>query len=117
MASSPSSQVVGSETVAYATLQVCVDTEISILSMGTKFTYTVPRFSVISVDMRLITFQALADDGTVFVFDGFIRADSSLDLGDRTPFSIKLKDYCFVSVRLYDDFMTCTAQFDYSCCT
>ena len=52
MASLPSSQAVGSETVAYATLQVCVDREIFILSMGTKFTYTVPSFLLISVDVR-----------------------------------------------------------------
>ena len=59
-----------------------------------------PSFSVISVDVRQITFQALADDGSVFIFDGFIRAGSSLDLGDMTPLAIKLKDFCFVTVSI-----------------
>ena len=100
MASLLSSQAAESEAVAYATSEICVDTEISILSMGTKLTYTIPSFSVISVDVRQISFQVLAVDGTVLMFDGFICADSSLDVGDRTPFAIKLKDYCFVTIRV-----------------
>ena len=101
MASSLPSQAAESDTVAYATLEISVDTEISILSMVTKFTYTIPSFSVLSVDVRQITFQVLAVDGFVFIFYGFIHVDSPLDLGDRAPFAINLKDYCFVTVSMH----------------
>ena len=50
--------------------------------------------------MRQITFQVLAVDGTVLLFDGFIRADSLLDVGDKAPFSIKLKDYLSCNRKL-----------------
>ena len=95
MASSLSSQATESDVVAYATLEICVDTEISILSMGTKLTYTIP---VISADVRQISFHVLAVDGTVLMFDVFIHAESSLD---GTPFAIKLKDYCCKSMTMY----------------
>lgn len=95
MASCPSSQAAESDE---AKIELGVGTEISILSMATKFSYTIPSFSMISVDLRQISFQVLAVDGTVVLFDGFIQADSSLDMGNKTPFSLKLKDYCFVTV-------------------
>lgn len=73
------------------------DTEISILDIGVKFSYRVPSFSVLHVDLRQIKFQVTAEDGSVLLYDGFIRTDPSLE--DReTPYSVRLKDFCFVPV-------------------
>lgn len=70
------------------------DTKISILDMGVKFSYQVPSFSVFHVDLRQIKLQVTAVDGSVLLYDGFIRADLSLE--DReTPYSVKLKDILF----------------------
>ena len=75
-------------------MQVQVDTTVSILRMGTKFSYCVPSFSVIHVDLRQNKFQLLSEEGTVF---GYIRADPSLST-KTVPFFLQLKDYCFVCV-------------------
>jgi len=49
------------------------DTEISILDIGhTKLLVSV------CVDLRQIKLQVTVEDGTVLLFDGFIRADPSL---------------------------------------
>ena len=62
------------------------DAELSILDVGVKFSYRVPSFSVLHVDLRQIKFQVTAEDGSVLIYDGFIKADSSLE--DReTPYS------------------------------
>ena len=62
-----------------------------------KFTYQVPSFSVLHVDLRQMKLQATAEDGSVLLYDGFIRADPSLE--DREmPYSVKVKDFCFVLV-------------------
>lgn len=74
-----------------------LDSEISLLDMGVKFSYQVPSFSVLYVDLRQIKFQVTAEDGSVLFFDGFIRADPSLEKRE-TPYSVKLKDFCFVPV-------------------
>ena len=81
----------------YHLLEIGVDTEITILEMGNKLSYRIPSFSVINVDIRQITYQVLSGDGTVLKFDGFIHADSGL-IDKHTPFTIQLKDYCFVTV-------------------
>ena len=81
----------------YATVSVEVDTQVSILDMGVKFSYRLPSFSVLHVDLRQINFQITAEEGCVMMFDGFIRADPELDM-KSVPFSLKLKDYCFVPV-------------------
>ena len=64
------------------------DTEISILDIGVKFSYIDPSFSVLHVDLRQIKYLVTA---------GLTRADPSLE--DReTPYSVRLKDFCFVPV-------------------
>ena len=63
-----------------------VDTEVSILELGVKFTYQVPSFSVLYVDLRQAKIQITKDDDSVLLFDGFIRADPSLET--PVPFSV-----------------------------
>ena len=43
------------------------DTELSILDVGVKFSYRVPSFSVLHVDLRQIKFQVTAEDGSVMM--------------------------------------------------
>lgn len=97
-------------------LELGLDTEISILKLGAKISYQVPSFSVIIVDIRQITYQVLSKDGAVRIFDGFIRADVSLDLGEKTPFSVQIKDFCFVAVgsRLYCLQVLCACVTDWA---
>lgn len=70
-----------------ATSVVDFDTEVSILDMGVKFTYRVPSFSFLHVDLRQTKLQVMAEDGSVLLYE------------DReTPYSVKVKDFCFVPV-------------------
>ena len=82
------------------TVRVDIDTELSVLEMGIKFTYRVPSFSVFCTDLRQIKYQLTVDNDLVVVCDGFIRADQLLE-AKSTPFTITLKDYCFVPVNMY----------------
>ena len=86
-------------------LSVEVDSQVSILDMGVKFSYRVPSFSVLHVDLRQIKFQLTAE-GCVMLFDGFILADPELDM-KSAPFSLKLKDYCFVPVSVCECVCVC----------
>ena len=86
--------------ISYTNLDISIDTEISILKMGTKFTYRIPSFSVLTADIRHIRYQVVAIEGTMLIFDGFIRADSSLEPAKETPFTVKLQDFCCVTVNL-----------------
>ncbi len=61
---------------------------------------------MIYVDLRQVRIQFLdkedqdsASDSPVVMMDAFIRADPELDK-IVPPFTIQLKDYCFVSVRI-----------------
>ena len=87
-------------------VDVETDTKLSILRMGLKFSYQIPTFSVISVDLRQIAIQLTSQNGTVMLFDGFIRADPSLNTLN-VPFTLTLKYFCFVPVsglQLYSYF-------------
>ena len=72
----------------------------SILDIGIKFSYQVPSFPVVVVDLRKIKVQLMAEDGSLILSDGFIKADQSLE-AKTVPFSIKVKDFCFVPVSRY----------------
>ncbi len=81
---------------------VGIDTNITILNIGIKFSYIIPSFSVINVDLLEVRVQFLekedsASDSPLVMMDAFIRADPELDKV-VPPFTIQLKDYCFVSV-------------------
>ena len=78
------------------TVHVDMDTELSVLEMGIKFTYRVPSVSVFCTDLWQIK---LTVDDLVVVCDGFIRADQLLE-AKSTPFTIILNDYCFVPVNM-----------------
>ena len=80
-----------SSQTSYATVSVEVDSQVSILDMGVKFSYRLPSFSVLHVDLRQIKFQVTADEGCVMLFDGFIQADPELET-KSAPLSLKLKD-------------------------
>ena len=49
------------------------------------------------VDLRQVEIQMTKDDGSVLLFDGFIRADPSLERMP-VPFSVVVKRFCFVPV-------------------
>ena len=85
--------------LAPSSYPVEVESLVSVLDMGVKFSYRVPSFSVISVNMRKVKLQVATDDGSVFIFDGCIRADPSLH-NKPLPFSLKLNEFCFVEVSI-----------------
>ena len=70
---------------------------VSILHLGVKFTYQIPSFSVVTIDLRKVKIQ-MEENDSVLLCDGFIRADRELD-EMATPFFIKLHEYCFVPVE------------------
>ena len=73
----------------YLLLQV--GSEIAVLDMGVKFSYQIPSFSVLIVDLRRVKLQLISEDGSVVLRDGFIRADPSLEV-KPTPFLSNLKN-------------------------
>ena len=83
--------------MAAVACQVALDTEVSILDMAVKFTYQIHSFSVLCVDLRQVKMQVTEDDGSVQLFDGFIRADPSLERM-TVPVSVLIKKFCFVPV-------------------
>ena len=85
----------GSLDEASKTVGVYVDMEVSVLNVGVKFSYQIPSFSVITVDLRQMKFQLAAEDGSVRLFDGFIRAEPSI-VPEKVPFAA---EFCFVTVR------------------
>ena len=82
---------------SHPNFKVAVDTEVFILDLAVKFTYQVPSFSVLYmyVHLRRVEIQVTKDDGSVLLFDGFIRADPSLERMP-VPFSVVVKRFCFV---------------------
>ena len=88
-----------SDSAEFVTVHVDVDTKVSVLEMGIKFTYRVPSFSVFCADLRQIKYLLTVDNGLVMLLDGFIRADQLLE-AKSTPFMVNLKEYCFVPVSV-----------------
>ena len=77
---------------------------VSVLNIGVQFTYRIPSFSVIEVELRQGTFQFEHLDGSVRVYDGFLRSDQNFPDPSRpstTPFAITIKDHCFVDVSCF----------------
>ena len=52
-----------------------IDLVISVLDVGIKFYYQVPSFPVIVVDLGKIKVQLTAEDRSLILSDGFIKAD------------------------------------------
>ena len=80
--------------------QVADGMQMSVLTLGVEFLYSIPTFSVIKVPLRQVTVQ-IEDDcsGSVHLFDGFIRSEPSLGASTtHIPSIISLKEHCFVSV-------------------
>ena len=76
--------------------EVVTGSVLSVLDIGVKFTYTIPCFSSISVDLRSAKLQYEANNSVVMV-DGFIKAEASLDCVSL-PFSAEVNDFCFIPV-------------------
>ena len=74
-----------------------IDSQLSVMDVGVKFTYQVPAFSVLHVDLKQVEIQLVREDGLVSLYDGFIRADPSLEK-ITVPFSVCVKDFCHVLV-------------------
>ena len=51
---------------------------VPILACGDLYSYTIPSFSVVTVEMRRIKYELLLEDGQPRIVDGFIRDDISL---------------------------------------
>ena len=51
---------------------------VPVLVCGDLYSYTVPSFSVVTVEMRRIKYQLFLEDGQSKIVDGFIRDDPSL---------------------------------------
>ena len=69
-----------------ASFHVKIDLVISVLDVGIKFSYQVPSFPVIIVDLRKIKMQLTAEDGCLILSDGFMKADQSVEM-KIVPFS------------------------------
>lgn len=80
-----------------STLPVAVDSKVSIMDVGVKFTYQVPSFSAIRVDLRQVEIQVEIEDGSVSLYDGFMRDSPSLEK-IIVPISIHVKDLCYIPV-------------------
>ena len=52
---------------------------VSVLEKGIKFSYQVPNFPVIIVDLLKVKLQLTAEDGSLILTDGFIKADHLLE--------------------------------------
>lgn len=64
---------------------------------GASFLYRIPRFPVVTINLRQIIFQAVLPDSSTVTYDGFIHEHSSL-YGHDYPASIRVYEYCFVEV-------------------
>ena len=76
---------------------------VRVLRLGPEFSYKVPSFSVLTVDLRQATMQIerVDSDGEIAVqcTDGFIRSDAQLDR-IICPFLLTLSNSCLVPVSL-----------------
>ena len=48
------------------------DKILSVLDIGLKFTYKIPSFPVVSIDLRTAKLQMVEENGSVLLCDGFI---------------------------------------------
>lgn len=71
-------------------------TEVTILSVGPDFSYTIHSFSVITVSIRQCVFQ-FDTEGGVRVLDGFIQSNPSLS-NAVLPLLVKLTSQCYIPV-------------------
>ena len=75
-----------------------LDTTVTILDIGVKFSYRIPTFSGIYVNLRQVEVQLHHNQTSITtVVDAFIRADLVLD-EVVPPFCVNLNEFCFVPV-------------------
>ena len=68
-----------------------------IVKFGQTFSYTIPSFSVITVDLRHAVIQH--EENGLLKLTVFLREDQSLNI--QTPLSATVSDACVVNVRAY----------------
>ena len=83
---------------------VCEDEEgVAIVSIAKSIlVYRIPRFPVVTINLRQFTFEAVLPDNSSAIYDGFIQEDPSLDTyecSNSTYATIRVIEYCFVEVR------------------
>lgn len=64
---------------------------------GHAFVYRIPRFPVVTIKLRQITFRTVLSDGNTVSYDGFIQDHDSL-YGHVYPATIRVYESCFVEV-------------------
>ena len=77
------------------TLPISDGTELSVLDLGVEFPYVIPSFSVLEVFLRQATLQVESMDGSVHLYDGFLRSYPGLNAAN-TSFCLMLTRHCFV---------------------
>ena len=76
---------------------------VTVLDIGVEFTYTVPSFSVLQVDLRQATVQVELDNGTGVLYDCFLKAHPSLPARQCCiPLYLTIEKHCFVPVSPYN---------------
>ena len=77
---------------------------VPVLECGGLVLYTIPSFSVLTVNLRRIKYQGYLSDGRLKVVDGFIRDERSL-LEHNYPSQIVVKisatESCYVEVHVH----------------
>ena len=77
--------------------------DVSVLTLGVSFAYTIPSFSAIQVSLRQATIQVELSDGSGQLFDGFLQSHASLPANSSNiPFCIIIRKHCFVPVSKLD---------------
>ena len=75
---------------------------VPVVECGELYSYTVPSFSVLHVNIRRIKYETILSDGTTtMIVDGFIRDDPSLLRTYPVELSVgcdNTKDFCIIQV-------------------
>ena len=76
---------------------------VTVLDIGVEFTYIVPSFSVLQVDLRQATVQVELDNGTGVLYDCFLKAHPSLpERQCCIPLYLTIEKHCLVPVSQYN---------------
>ncbi len=75
--------------------------DVAVLHLGVEFTYRVPSFSAIEVNLRQAMIQIELPNGAAKLYDGFLQSHPSLPDSSRPSASllyITITKHCFVPV-------------------
>lgn len=68
-----------------------------VVKLGNSYEYTIPGFSVITVQLRHAKIQKISGDGEVKLFDVFFN--NEITSGMHPPTGVEVIESCFVEVR------------------